>query len=195
MPDLSPTDMSDEELVHSILNDTSFFGILIERYEDKLKRYVIRISGVSVADAEDICQDVFIKVYKNIRGFDTTLSFSSWIYRIAHNEARSFYRKHKKREQTYSLDDTDYDQLASDLQTDGLVIDAERREVLTLVLGDLKEEYREVLILNFLEEKSYTEISDILKKPVGSVGTLLHRAKKQLKQILQKKGITTSYDG
>ena len=179
-------EQSDEILAQHVLSNEHAFGELIDRYQAKLLRYIKRIAGVSDADAEDICQDVFIKVYRNIRGFDPSLSFSSWIYRIAHNETRSYYRKHKKREQTYSLDAESYDHLAGDLETDGLTITREREGMLEQALAQMKEAYREVLVLHFLEQKSYAEISDILRKPTGSVGTLIHRAKKQLRVLLEK---------
>lgn len=179
-------EQTDEALVVAALADSHVFGVLIDRYQAKLLRYVMRISGVPSEDAEDICQEVFLKVYRNLRDFDTNLSFSSWIYRITHNETRSYFRKHKKRiQQTRSIDSDDaFFQLASDLKTDGVVLKKEEFDDLRRALEQLKPAYREILTLHFLEEKSYKEISDILRKPMGSIATQIHRAKAKVRDHL-----------
>src|SRR5690606_8168284 len=88
---------SDEMLVALSLEDKERFGELIERYESKLGRYIARLGIRTAEDRQDVLQEIFLKVYKNLNGFDPKLSFSSWIYRIAHNEAISWYRKQSVR--------------------------------------------------------------------------------------------------
>ena len=78
--------LSDLQLVKLSLKDHQNFRYLVERYEPLLLRYMRRIANVSKEEAEDLLQEIFIKVYKNLNGFDQKLKFSSWIYRIAHNE-------------------------------------------------------------------------------------------------------------
>ena len=89
-------DIADNDIVEMVIKDPNSYKYIIERYEKKLLGYIRRILFVSKEDAEDILQDVFIKAYKNINSYDSKYSFSSWIYRIAHNESVSFLRKKKK---------------------------------------------------------------------------------------------------
>lgn len=176
--------LSDEELVKVVLETPDAYSFLVERYEEKLTRYVLRISGGSKEDVEDTLQDVFISAYKNLNAFDQDLKFSSWIYRIAHNKVISHFRKITARPKTvtYEGDNQLLNILAS---SEDLAKELERKytsqEVRNL-LGEMDENYKEVLVLKFLEEKDYKEISDILEKPMGTVATLINRAKKQFKE-------------
>lgn len=179
---------TDEELVALTLKDENFYAVLVERYEEKLARYILRISGGSKEDVEDTLQDVFISAYKNLNSFDSDLKFSSWIYRIAHNKVISHFRKITARPKTvtYEGDGQLLNILASDLD---IAKDLERKytaEEVRSILDQLDERYKEVLVLKFLEEKDYKEISDILEKPMGTVATLISRAKKQFKEKKSK---------
>ena len=98
---------SDEELVSLTIADKQQFGVLIERYEQKLTRYVTRLGVKNPDDQLDVMQEVFLKIYKNLNGFDTKLSFSSWAYRIAHNEAISWYRKRNVRPEGHMVAESD----------------------------------------------------------------------------------------
>lgn len=182
---------TDEELVILILENQGYFTYLIERYERKLLAYILRISNVSHQEAEDVLQDVFIKVYQNLNDFDPDLKFSSWIYRITHNEVISNYRKRRSRDKDLSIDidDADLENFASDLDITQELDDKFLRANIFKVLDKLDIKYREVLVLKFLEEKNYREISDIIKKPMGTVATLINRAKKAFLVELHKQSI------
>src|SRR4051812_39173558 len=96
---------SDEQIVAQIQNGKSdLFGIIVERYEARFKRYATKFIK-SHFDSEDVIQEVFIKAYRNIQSFDASRKFSSWIYRIAHNEFINFIKK--RRIETVPLFDTD----------------------------------------------------------------------------------------
>ena len=182
----------DEELVPLILQNQENFLYIVRRYEEKLSRYITRISGLPKEDVEDLLQDIFIKIYQNLNDFDTSLKFSSWIYRIAHNETISNYRKLKSRPTSVSYDDDPAlaSQLAS--KTD-FVKEIEKEydaKTIRQVLKKMDEKYREVLVLKFIEEKDYNEISDILQKPLGTVGAMINRGKKQFKEIVRKNKIS-----
>jgi len=179
---------TDEELVVLVLNDQDYFLYLMERYERKLLRYIRRISNASVEESEDVLQEVFIKVYQNLNNFDLSLKFSSWIYRITRNQVISNYRKSKTRPQVVVLDQNSsfLENLASDLDLDREIDLKDFHDKIHHILGKLEIKYREVLVLKFLEEKDYKEISDILQKPMGTVGSLINRAKKQFKKELLK---------
>jgi RNA polymerase sigma-70 factor, ECF subfamily len=184
-----PLDITDEEIVRRTLSDKNAFALLIERYEAKLLRYLERL-GVGVReDREDILQNAFIKAYKNLNSFDLTLSFSSWIYRIAHNEAMSFFRsKHARPQVILAEEGEGLIMELRDENSDTAAL-AELRlssEELTKAFAMLSPQYRDVLTLRFFEDRSYTEISDILEVPVGTVSTLIYRAKRALRSSLPK---------
>jgi RNA polymerase sigma-70 factor (ECF subfamily) len=183
---------SDEELVKRTLLDKEQFGVLIERYEKKLTRYITRLGVKNPDDQLDVLQEIFLKIYRNLNGFDTNLSFSSWAYRIAHNEAVSWYRKKSVRPEGHLVADSDevVSLVASKELSADTVVDREiNAQELTRALNKLEEKYREVLILRFFEHKEYDEISDILQLPIGSVGTLLHRGKKRLADELNQEAL------
>tara|TARA_B100002019_G_C21058511_1_gene492915 strand:+ start:44 stop:628 length:585 start_codon:yes stop_codon:yes gene_type:complete len=183
-PELPP---SDEEIVKLTISDKEHFGVLVDRYQAKLTRYIARLGVRDPEDQSDVLQDIFLKTYRNINGFDTSLKFSSWVYRIAHNEAISWYRKKNVRPEGHLIADGEevISFLSAKEDAADVVFDQGiNAEVLNRALLQLDNKYREVIILRFFEHKEYDEISDILKIPVGSVGTLLHRGKKQLQNVL-----------
>lgn len=176
---------TDNELVGMSLRDSNFFLYLSRRYEEKLLRYIIRISKFSREDAEDVLQEVFIKTYYNLNGFDPGLKFSSWIYRIAHNEAVSAIRKKAVRP-TISLEVEDLERFSDAFDITKDIDNSLDRKIIDEALSNVDEKYREVLVLRFLDEKEYVEIADILKKPVSTVGNLILRGKKLFKEEYEK---------
>lgn len=179
---------TDEEIVALSLTDTAFFAHIVSRYEDKLGAYIRRLGVKTKEDREDVLQNIFIKVYKNLNGFDTSLSFSSWIYRIAHNEAISWYRKANVRPEGHLVDSgEDILALVSSTETtaEKLFDEKVNAQELERALASLPQRYYDPLILRFFEHKEYDEIGDILKIPPGTVGTLIHRGKQALKDSLQ----------
>ena len=183
--------LTDAELVRLTLCDAVNFASLVERYETKLMRYVCRFTLGDRQLAEDIFQESMIKVYRNLNGYNPKWSFSGWIYRIFRNEALNQLRR-RKLQNTVSLDCDDENGFSLlTLLTDGeeLVDKAKKHETeekVRQLLSQLRQDYREVLILRFLEERDYNEISFILQKPVGTVGVLLQRAKADFRQLAIK---------
>jgi RNA polymerase sigma-70 factor (ECF subfamily) len=180
--------LTDEQLVQHSLNDIEAFGPLIERYEKKIMRYILRLSDISYEEGEEILQEVFVKVWKNLNGFTGAVKFSSWIYRIAHNETISHFRKRKSRGQTdqVSGDDSLFESI-SDNSDFVKEFDAKlSAEKVHQILNKMDAKYREILVLKFLEGASYEEISDILKIPSGTVAVRINRAKKQFREMAQK---------
>jgi RNA polymerase sigma-70 factor (ECF subfamily) len=182
---------TDNELVKLSFQNTDYFGCLVQRYEGKLGRYIYRISGGSKEDIEDLLQEIFLAIYRNLNDFDSALKFSSWIYRIAHNKVISHYRKVKARAQLIGGEESE--RLVAMIKDDNdiheKVNDKITGEVLSELFKKIDIKYKEVLVLKYFEQKDYNEISDILKKPVGTVGTLLSRAKQQLRQIITQESI------
>ncbi len=160
----------------------------MRRYEAKLKRYILRLSNVSPETADDILQEVFIKTYTNLQSFDPYLSFNSWVYRITRNEVISHYRKQKRRPQGHTIDIEQriLENIRSELNVESEIDVSLQADQVAEVINTLPDKYREAMILRFLEEKSYKEISDILRKPVGTVSTLLNRAKKKCLENIEQ---------
>ena len=183
---------SDEELARKTLEDKNVFGELVDRYQAKLMRYIARLGVRNPDDQLDVLQEIFLKTYRNINAFDSSLQFSSWIYRIAHNEAISWYRKKNVRPEGHLIGDSEemLSFLSAKSETADVTFDktVNAKEV-NAALFKIDEKHRAALILRFYEHKEYEEISDILKIPVGSVGTLLHRGKKQLATALNEDAI------
>ena len=179
-------DVKDEELVAMVLKDKNFFAEIIARWEEKLGSFVRRRTRASGEDVEDLLQNVFIKVYLNLNAFDQSLKFSSWIYRICYNEIVSDYRKKKIREH-FNFEDLELndDTKISELLGDNTnILNTVHNEVevekIKAAINNLDDKYKEVITMRFLEEKEYEEISDILQVPVGTVSTLIYRARKEL---------------
>ena len=178
---------TDAELVELSLRNSDHFLCLLKRYEKKLLFYIIRLSGFREEDAEDILQEVFVKTYYNLRDFDNRLKFSSWIYRIAHNETISALRKKKVRPAEL-LNDESWLKITTRLDLQEIVENSLMNERIKKIIDRLDGKYRDVLVLRFLEEKDYAEISDILKKSVNTVSTLINRARKIFKKEFNKYG-------
>ncbi|MBU0647646.1 sigma-70 family RNA polymerase sigma factor [Patescibacteria group bacterium] len=180
---------TDEDLARMSVSREEAFYELMSRYESKLIRYVLRLIRANREIAEDVVQETFIKTYRNLNNFDPSMKFSSWMYRIAHNEAVSYWRKNQKNMEFVSIDKKGNgleNQLSHNDSAEDEVLVVEKRNKINEAIDELPEHYRDVLILRYLEEKDYEEISDILQKPMGTVAALLHRAKDRLKRVSNK---------
>jgi len=179
MNDIS--ELSDEEVIGIVrTEDKEAYAEIIKRYQTKLMRYATYIMGDEHTGA-DIVQESFIKAYINLNGFDTKKKFSSWIYRIVHNEAMNILTKHKKQQPVDDQIDID-----SGVNVEDEFIKNELISQAHHCLDQMPVLYKEPLSLFYLEEKSYEEISDILRIPVGTVGTRVNRARGMMKKLCQK---------
>ncbi|MFA7377469.1 MAG: RNA polymerase sigma factor [Patescibacteria group bacterium] len=178
--------LSDGELVTLALKDKDDFFYIVEKYKKKLRLYIKRMINVREGEVDDILQNVFIKVYLNLNDFDNKLSFSSWIYRIAHNEIIDNYRRFKARPQILDIDirESNFKELRFDDDVLDKIIQEEKIEKINQAISSLNLKYQEVIILKFVEERDYKEIADIIKKPLGTVASRLNKAKKELIKIL-----------
>lgn len=173
---------TDEELVEIIRSaDRELFSVIIDRYEKKLFRYAFNLIKNELK-ASDIVQEAFIKSFINLKGFDTKKKFSSWIYRIVHNEAMSSVKKYRK--EVPILDDMDFQ------SNENIEKDFEKKEIseeVTQCMDQLSLMYAEPLALYYFEDKTYDEISDILHIPPGTVAIRIKRSKIIMKKICQTK--------
>lgn len=180
----SYSELSDEELVKAIrLKEREWYGEIIRRYETKLTHYLRKFIR-DHDELEDVLQEVFIKAYRNLFDFNTDRKFSPWIYRIAHNQALNQIKKYSK--ESFSIDEKEWEIIDEKMDLKKEVDRSIAKEQIEKALSQLKEKYREPLVLFFFEEKTYEEIADIIKAPTSSVGTLIARGKNQLKEYLKK---------
>lgn len=181
IPDAQLTDEQIALLVQQ--GDKEKFGFLMDRYERKLFRYGQKFL-FDHHNIEDLIQEIFLKAYQNIKSFDISQKFSPWIYRIAHN---SFINAIKKTSRS-PLSFFDFDTLIPHPEhVDEVAQEHDRkamRKIIDQGLQKLSPNYREIIILFYLEDLSYKEIGDILHVPPGTVGIRLQRAKQQLKKNL-----------
>lgn len=186
------SEYSDEQLVALSLEEEAAFAHLVDRYEERLRRYIHRISVFAEEEVEELLQDTFIAVWKNLRGFDGRVKFSSWIYRIAHNQTISLFRKFKSRGQDQQTELTPEMYIPT---SDNFVDDVDAQinaGMIQIALEELPVKYREVLVLRFFEDLSYDEIADVLKCSVGTVSTLVARGRKKFRVIIEKLNISLS---
>ena len=180
--------LTDEQVVKLVLEDQNYFLTIINRYKTKLFVFIKRLTNIDDEDAEDVLQDVFLKIYLSLNDFDGNLKFSSWAYAITRNQVISNHRKVKVRAEGHAvgLDDDSASKLASSIDIQEDTDKALAKEKITLILNNLDKKYREILVLKYLEEKNYQEISDIIRKPVGTVGSMINKAKRLFKKELAK---------
>jgi len=170
--------VSDSELVRKAIGgDERAFARIVGDHHGMVFSVVRAILG-NRDDVEDTVQDIFIKVYRNLARFRGESKLSTWIYRIAHNESINAVKR--VRNDHGPLDE------AFGLGTDrGNPDRAHRirkmRETLEQLMLELDEQYRVVLELRYMGEKSYIEITEIMDIPIGTVKTYIHRAKAALK--------------
>jgi RNA polymerase sigma-70 factor (ECF subfamily) len=183
------TNIKDTELVSKSLQDADYFSCLYYRYEEKLTRYIRRISNISDEETADILQESFIKIWKNLNEYDTDMALSSWIYRIVHNQTISYWRKLKSygKDNKISFDEHFTNTEITGIDTSDIL---ETEDKIQHIIRMLPENYQSVLILKYFEEKNYEEISDILRIPEGTVATRLNRAKKAFYKLSKTEHIS-----
>jgi len=178
------------------------FGILIAQYHQPLYSLIAR-SLNDPADAADITQEVFIKVFRSIRGFHGEASLRTWLYRIALHEAsnqRRWWSRHKKQEITIDSPTESDDDESTGLCLSATLADhgdspfdhasqAEVRERVEAALRQLPDAFRTVVILREIEGFAYEEISEILNVNLGTVKSRLTRGRSALRALLVNKSV------
>ncbi|MDH3226819.1 MAG: sigma-70 family RNA polymerase sigma factor [Thermoleophilia bacterium] len=177
---------SDDELVRRTrLGDLDAFGELTERYREVVYRVAARIVGPS--DAEDVAQDALLRAFHRLDQFRGEAPFRSWLLRITQNAALNFLEKRR------AIPVAEADQMAEEqsLREGGpkspvsSIEDSERRDRLRMKISQLREQHRDVLVMRDLGELSYEEIAEVTGTPLGSVKGRLHRARRELIELLR----------
>jgi RNA polymerase sigma-70 factor (ECF subfamily) len=170
--------------------DRDAFNVLVADYSEMVFNLALRMVRAREL-AEDLTQEVFVKVFKGLPGFRGRSSLSTWIYRIAYNTAVSEMEKVRYRYETTDLDDLD-STVKSDTafaESSGDFLDAidrsETVQKLNHLIEELKPEQKWAMTLYYMGDKTYEEISEIMGAPMGTVKTLLFRAKSELRRRLR----------
>jgi RNA polymerase sigma-70 factor (ECF subfamily) len=175
--------ISDEKIIEKVKSgNIELYGKIVSRYQAPLERYVKRVTNQGNEEIEDIVQDVLVKAYENVQGFNEGKKFGSWLYGIAHNTCIDFFRKNKLK--TNPIDEFEEILPSKDKLIEELLIEKEKSMGVARAVSKLELKYREVILLYFYEDKSYEEIGDILKINKTNVGVLLMRAKEKLKRMI-----------
>ena len=176
-----PTSPSDKDLVsRALAGEAGALDALLERYRAPLIAHLMKYVRVT-EDAEDICQRAFLKVYMNIGRYDASYAFSTWLYRIARNEAVDHLRRTRNSiAQLLVEQEGDVSDVAgTENPEEQIILDqavAKSRED----IAALPEIYRRVAELRFQQDLSYEDIANILSLPMGTVKTRINRARKLL---------------
>jgi len=182
--------LSDEELIAEFqqTGNEGAFEILVQRYKNPLTNYVFRFLG-DYQSCVDVVQETMIKLYRYKDNYTQQAKFSTWIYTIAGNLARTEYRRRKRKNflsisdygeehKTYDIPDESY---RPDMVTDSGLKD----EIIQKALLKVKEVYREVVILRDIQGFSYEEISEITGLNEGTVKSRINRGRAQLQKLLK----------
>jgi len=189
------TDRPDAELVQAFKNgDTSALDLLIIRYKGPLYAYLIRLSRDRDA-ADDLLQEVFIRVIKKLSGYGEQEKFSAWLFTVAHHAAMDHFRSGSRRRED-SLDAAGEDRLplsdtlaSPEPGPDGILEGVERSGAIQAVFDRLSSEQREVFLMRHYSGLPFKEIADILGVPIGTVLARMSRAMAKMRAELGDRGL------
>lgn len=174
---------NDYELVKQSINgDEDAFAELLTRYKNLVYSVILRMVN-DMEDANDLAQEVFIKVYKNLDKYQLEYKFSTWLIRITTNHVIDYRRK--KKQDTISMDDMVYEP-ADDNTPEKEYISREEKQSLAEVIGDLPDIYKIPIVLYHQQGLRYQEIADIIGEPLSKVKNRIFRGRKMLKEKLEK---------
>ena len=172
--------MEDKQLVDKVISgDDGALRLLIGKFERLVGHMVARVVKDDM-DREELCQDVFIKIYEKLGTFNFDSKLSTWVATIAYRMAVNFAKKKK-------LDQTDFDSVEFQIPDDSRTYEQEDMSIfVSEMIEQLPTNYKLVLTLFYIEGFSYPEIMEISGMPEGTVKNYLHRAKNKLKVIIEE---------
>ncbi len=183
-------ELTDEELMLLYQNENKVeaFNILVDRYKNPLTNYVFRFLGDYEA-CIDVVQETMVKVFRYKDSYSSIAKFSTWIYTIAGNLARTEYRRRKRRTffsiNSYGENNENYDIPDNSYRPDVIADGGIKEEIIQKALLKVSKTYREVLILRDIQELSYEEIATITKISIGTVKSRINRGRAQLQKLLK----------
>lgn len=181
---MAPTD--NELVVRCLQQDEYAWQILVERHSHRVLNIAFQFTGRR-EEAEDLAQEIFLRVYRSLRRFDLGTSFLPWLVRVSRNLCIDEYRSRAREKASLLGDEPDPERTPD--RRPGPLQNLEEKELGETVrrgLGKLSEELRTALILRDLQGLSYTEIAEALELPEGTVKSRIHRGRLELAQILSR---------
>lgn len=181
--------MTDEEIIQKVIKgQQEYFSILVERYKDRIYTMAFNYTNNS-SEAEDLAQEVFVKIYKKLSYFNHKSKFSTWVYKVSMNVCADWHRKNKKWK-VIQLNQNPEDFLeeinAKSLQVEDIVINNENRKAFNKIIMMLKDKYKFAIILYYCQGLSIIQISEVLSLPEKTVYTRIRRGRKQLSDLINK---------
>lgn len=180
----------DEDVVAAVLaGHPERYEELVERYQGRVINYLYRVLR-SLDDAHDLAQEVFFRVYRALDRYDSQYKFSTWLFRVAQNAAIDSVRKRRvhlvsmERPETEDSDGGSFEFKSCDRGPYAELRNAERGHAITTAIGELPDEYRELIELRHFAELSYGEIAELKSMPLGTVKNKLFRGRQMLKEKL-----------
>lgn len=180
----TPLDQVEESdlVTRACEGDKPAFAELVRRHQGRVRGLLMRLAQDRVL-ADDLAQEVFLRAYRGLVGFQRRSAFGTWLYRIAYN----VYLNNRTRVRRFCELPEDYVAAAVAPESALSAPRSDLRRDLSAAIETLPERYRAVVVLYYLEEVSYPEIADILGVPLGTVKTHLHRAKKLLREHMSER--------
>lgn len=180
----------DKRLIAECLQgNTEAFGELVRRYQERLYHSVYRLIE-NAEDAQDVVQEAFLNAYQSLEGFKGHSRFFTWLYRIAVNTAISHKRKHRsmarmetQKNGEHTLDPLDPSEAS---RPEHALEQVEQQRRVRQALARLSPEHRTVLVMKEIEGQKYEEMAEILHVPIGTIRSRLHRARLELRELLEK---------
>jgi RNA polymerase sigma-70 factor (ECF subfamily) len=180
---------SDEDLIERFQNgDLYAFDLIVKRYKNQLLNFVYRFLG-NAEEAEDLVQETFLRVYRNRKAYQKVAKFSTWIYTIAGNLAKTELRKRKRRK-FFSISDLGYNEKDYDISDEAYNPEKDvdgrmKEEIIHKEIDELSPKFREVIVLRDVQQLSYEEISQIVNIPLGTVKSRVNRGRLKLQEKLK----------
>lgn len=175
----------DNQWVQEVLaGDKQAYAHLINKYKNPLYATILRMTK-NPHDAQDLVQEAFIKVYEQLGKYDETGSFASWMYRVAINHCMDEFRK--KRYQMKQVEIEEGSMISGDTPELIFFKNEESRQLERLV-ATLPEDERIIILLRYVNELSYQEISELMETSLTTVRNKLHRAKKKMRETVKREG-------
>jgi len=173
------------QLIQEVLSgNKQAYAQIINKYKNPLYATILRMTK-NPQDAEDLVQEAFIKIYHQLDKYDNKGSFSSWLYRVAINHCMDGFRK--KRFQMKRLN-MDGDIVVNERHPEVIYLKQEKSRQLERLIETLPKDERLILLLRYVNELSYCEISELVEAPLSTVRNKLHRAKKKMRDTIKREG-------
>lgn len=174
-------------IINRILSgDKQAFGLLVKEHQRLVNHIVFRMLS-NPGDREDICQDIFMRVYQNLAGFKFNSKLSTWIARIAYNRCIDHLNRNKIPVIENEFDEAVSDTIDESTTPETTLQTADISNLLKTEIGLLPRQFRTIITLYHLDEMTYAEIGDVMSMPEGTVKNYLFRARRMLRERLTAK--------